>query len=344
MGRVNRKDVAELAGVAPSTVSNILNGRASALGILPSTADRVRAAAYELGYIPHAGARMLRAGTSQTLGLMLGGLPLRLRAPVLVDIVTTAIAQARQRSHVVLPFVNPGDTETDVNYIDRILADVDLAGVIGELSPRNLAAGARLHALDIPVVWMSLESPPMRPPGLAHVTIRQAPGVEEVIRQLWMEPGEEAAILVGPGARPERIDVALRAFDRETHVISTPTWLAHAGAEGFAVVRENYPRVRTVFCGDDLLAAGFLDAMREAGFAAPDDYSVMGFGGHESDSPTEQRITSVRWPLRELTEVAVELLVGHLMGDARLELSASAPVVRTVDCSALLGTTARLRR
>lgn len=341
---MNRKDVAERAGVAPSTVSNVLNGRASALGIRPSTADRVRAAAHELGYIPHAAARTLRAGAPHTLGLMLGHLPLRLRAPVLVDVVTTAIAQAQQRHHVVLPFVDPGGEGTDIEYVDRILSDVDLAGVIGELSPRNLVAGARFHALGVPVVWMSLESPRTHPPGLAHVAIRQAPGVEEAIHQLWMEPGEEAAILVGPGARPERIDAALRAFDRETHVISTPTWLARAGAEGFAVVRENHPRVRTVFCGDDHLATGFLHAMREADLSAPDDYSVMGFGGYESDGLTEQRISSVRWPLRELTEVAVELLVGHLTGGDRLELSSSAPVVRTVDSSALLGTTARLRR
>ncbi|TPQ18075.1 LacI family DNA-binding transcriptional regulator [Streptomyces sporangiiformans] len=57
-------DVARLAGVSRATVSYVLNN-ASAVRISEPTRRRVRQAAKELGYVPHAAARSLRAGHSR---------------------------------------------------------------------------------------------------------------------------------------------------------------------------------------------------------------------------------------------------------------------------------------
>ncbi|MFF0557861.1 LacI family DNA-binding transcriptional regulator [Streptomyces sp. NPDC004266] len=57
-------DVARLAGVSRATVSYVLNNT-SAVRISEPTRQRVREAAEELGYVPHAAARSLRAGHSR---------------------------------------------------------------------------------------------------------------------------------------------------------------------------------------------------------------------------------------------------------------------------------------
>lgn len=57
-------DVARLAGVSRATVSYVLNNT-SAVRISEPTRRRVREAAEELGYVPHAAARSLRAGHSR---------------------------------------------------------------------------------------------------------------------------------------------------------------------------------------------------------------------------------------------------------------------------------------
>ncbi|WP_020134979.1 LacI family DNA-binding transcriptional regulator [Streptomyces sp. 351MFTsu5.1] len=57
-------DVARLAGVSRATVSYVLNNT-SAVRISEPTRRRVHAAAKELGYVPHAAARSLRAGHSR---------------------------------------------------------------------------------------------------------------------------------------------------------------------------------------------------------------------------------------------------------------------------------------
>lgn len=64
--RVGIKDVAELAGVSISTVSNALNrpGRVS-----DELVERVRDASEQLGYVPLQAAQQLRVGRSGLLGM-----------------------------------------------------------------------------------------------------------------------------------------------------------------------------------------------------------------------------------------------------------------------------------
>ena len=62
------KDVAALANVSSSTVSNFLN-HPHLLG--EATRERVRAAIAELGFVPNESARQLRAGTGKLLAVSL---------------------------------------------------------------------------------------------------------------------------------------------------------------------------------------------------------------------------------------------------------------------------------
>ncbi|HEY9367181.1 LacI family DNA-binding transcriptional regulator [Streptomyces sp.] len=67
-------DVARLAGVSRATVSYVLNNT-SAVRISEPTRQRVREAAQELGYVPHAAARSLRAGHSRMVLLPTAHVP-----------------------------------------------------------------------------------------------------------------------------------------------------------------------------------------------------------------------------------------------------------------------------
>lgn len=67
-------DVARLAGVSRATVSYVLNN-SSAVRISEPTRRRVHEAARELGYVPHAAARSLRAGHSRTVLMPAPGFP-----------------------------------------------------------------------------------------------------------------------------------------------------------------------------------------------------------------------------------------------------------------------------
>ncbi|MFV0634088.1 LacI family DNA-binding transcriptional regulator, partial [Demequina sp.] len=64
---VSVREVARLAGVSVGTVSNVLNRPDQ---VKDATVERVREAIAELGYVPNAAARQLRAGQSTTVALV----------------------------------------------------------------------------------------------------------------------------------------------------------------------------------------------------------------------------------------------------------------------------------
>ena len=65
------RQVAEQAGVSPSTVSRVLNGKASEL-VSPETRAKVEAVAGALGYHPSAAARAMVTGRSNVVAIVCG--------------------------------------------------------------------------------------------------------------------------------------------------------------------------------------------------------------------------------------------------------------------------------
>lgn len=67
---VSLREIALRAGVSPTTVSFVLNGKAEEKRISKDVCQRVQQLAKELGYTPNPLARGLRTGQTQTIGLM----------------------------------------------------------------------------------------------------------------------------------------------------------------------------------------------------------------------------------------------------------------------------------
>jgi LacI family transcriptional regulator len=70
MKRVSLKDIAEMAGVSPSTVSLVLNGKAKEMRISDILAKNIQKLAKKAGYQPNQVAVSLRTGKSKILGLV----------------------------------------------------------------------------------------------------------------------------------------------------------------------------------------------------------------------------------------------------------------------------------
>jgi len=73
MSRVNLTTVAREAGVAVSTASLVLNGKAATVGLAEETIVRIRLTAERLGYTPNHNARSLRLRRSGMVGVILAG-------------------------------------------------------------------------------------------------------------------------------------------------------------------------------------------------------------------------------------------------------------------------------
>jgi len=65
-----------------------------------------------------------------------------------------------------------------------------------------------------------------------------------------------------------------------------------------------------VFCGDDVLAMGAIDACRDAGMAVPRDIGVIGFNNMAMAAWPAYNLTTIHQPVADIIVTAVELLLG----------------------------------
>ena len=94
------------------------------------------------------------------------------------------------------------------------------------------------------------------------------------------------------------------------------------------------PVPTAVFCFSDQMALGTLAACRDLGIRVPDDLSVVGFDDLASSRYLTPPLTTVRQPMREIGERAVNLLLAIID-------QADVPLQQTLEFSFMLrGSTA----
>jgi LacI family transcriptional regulator len=320
----------------------VLNGRATQLRISDETAQRVRRAAEELGYVPKASARTLRQGRSRVLGFLMDAIPESPYVPVMHSVLTAALRRTQERSHLLLATARPRNA-VDGSYIDAMTSDAELAGVVAETSEANESAAERLRLLDLPVVWMSKQTPSRFPAGLANVYADESTGVIEALSRVVLHEGQQVLVLNGPGVRTEREQAARELFPGRLHSVEAQSWLPTDGYAAAQAALHAVPRVGLVFACSDLLAIGAIQACVERGLDVPRDVSVVGFGGFDPERP-HGGLTTVRWPLRELATAAFDVLIDHLETWPRTDevWHRPAPIAAHLPSGLIPGTTALL--
>ncbi|SFB77458.1 LacI family DNA-binding transcriptional regulator [Tropicimonas isoalkanivorans] len=105
------RGIAQLTGFSNTTVSLVLNGRASDYNITDETRDLILAKAKELNYQPNIHARNLRSGRSDILGLMVP----TLRNPFFGELAEAFEAHARAERKLALIHVTRYDREEEIS-------------------------------------------------------------------------------------------------------------------------------------------------------------------------------------------------------------------------------------
>jgi DNA-binding LacI/PurR family transcriptional regulator len=102
---------------------------------------------------------------------------------------------------------------------------------------------------------------------------------------------------------------------------------------------EGGSRPDAVICANDLMALGAIDAARDRfGLTLPDDLSIVGFDGVGPAAWPSYQLTTIRQPVRRMTEAAVSMLM------ERVEAPALPPEVRSFAGTFIEGSSARVRR
>ena len=322
-------DVARLAGVSQSAVSRCFRPGNS---LSAEKRKVILKAAAKLGYEPNVFASSLITKRSNLVAVLISNLTNLYYPQVLAELTQKLDEQGIR----VLLFAlqNEGDAGEVLSQIWRYRVDGAIAAA--RLTPEQLALFERHH---VPVVLYNRYAENDAVPSVFCDSV----GGERMLVDRLIEAGHKRfAILSGPSdsyVGNQRVEGALlrlahHGFEAEVF----PGRFDHeSGADGLRAAMAMKKRPDALICANDLMAIGAVDAARdEFGLSIPDDLSIVGFDGVGPAAWPSYRLTTIRQPVRRMTEAAVTMLLERI---ANPELP---PEVRSFSGALIEGRSARL--
>ena len=309
--RVTSHDIARAAKVSQPTVSRALRGDPR---VAAATAELIRETAERLGYQPHAAARSLITSRSDTAGIVVSDLNNPFY-PELVQALHERLEELGQRP---------------ILFTERT----------GEMDSQRVAAMMRAGVIDGVILASATIDEQTRAlladaPGQIVLVVREVPGWEgdAVVADNRGGAATAAELLISLGHK--RIAMIPGAADTSTAQERGQSFQAtieaaglsllppapgggafsyEAGREACATLVRGEQPPTAIFCANDVIALGALDAARQLGVPVPEMLSIIGFDDMALAAWSSFRLTTVHQPLREMAGRAAERLVERIDG------------------------------
>jgi LacI family transcriptional regulator len=306
---VGIKDVALHAGVSVGTVSNALNRPHL---VSPETRHLVESAIASLGYIRSESARQLRAGHSRVMALLV----LDSRNPFFLDIAAGAEQVAREHGLMVM-LCSSGQNQGEEEAYLAHFAQQKVLGVLLSPLDGNQVDTSMLRRGGVPAVLVD------RGAGLdesCSVSVDDVLGGELATGHLLERGHRSIAFVGGPTALRQvenRVTGARNAVESAgldpgtLSVLETRRLDIPAGQDAAQRLLGLASRPTAVFCANDLLALGVLQALFGMGVRVPDDIAIVGYDDIEFAGAAAVPITSVRQPAFQIGRTSAEMLLAE---------------------------------
>ena len=328
--RATSYDVARRAGVAQSTVSRCFQ---EGSGISPETRRRVLKAAEQLGYTPNALARSLITQRSDLVGVIIARYTLRAN-PDVIHAIGESLSAAGKRVMLVT-------VESDYPSFDdlRGVLDYPLEGLISCVLITD-ADLAELRRRRVPAVFYNRDLGP----ATADCVTADHSGATANLASTLHTAGHRRFLCVGgprdafvSHQRVQGFVSGLRALRVKGTPILETDYSYEQGRAAFLRHLAASPRPDAVFCANDQIAMGVLDACRhDLRLQVPRDISIIGFDDvAEAGRPSYELTTFFQDPIR-MARQAIELLL------RRLAEPGGAPIRSVVPASFVRRGSARL--
>jgi LacI family transcriptional regulator len=293
------------------TVSRVINGSGYTS---PESRARVNRAIAELGYMPNVLARQLRSSRTKTLALVLTDIA----NPFFTTIARGVEDAARAQGYAVM-FCNTDESvEEELEYV-RVLIQRRVDGVL--LVPATDTSGSlellRKHGLPVVVLDRHL-----RAGAVDEVRGDSEGGAYLAVRHLLELGHRRIAVLAGPESVSTSADrvtgyrwALLEAgVDPGAQQIIFGEYTEASGYEMTGRVLGIADRPTAIFAGNNFIAFGAIQRLREAGLEIPDDMSIVVF----DDLPQGWIIpflTVISQPAYEIGKQAAELMLERLASE-----------------------------
>jgi LacI family transcriptional regulator len=308
------QDVAKRAGVAAITASRVVNSSGYAS---QEVRERVLQAAAELGYVPNTLARSLRSRRSDTLALVLTDIT----NPFFTTVARGVEDAASDAGYMVI-FCNTDESEEEERKYINVLLQKRVDGILLVPARDGLQSLRAAREQRIPIVVLDRRLPDGEQTGRADVVRCDSRGGAYDLTRLLLNLGHRRiALLNGPGAVSTAADRAAGFHDaldeaglRAGAAVLSGSFTQVSGAEMARQALQRNPQPTALIAGNNFIAIGALNALRELGLRVPEDIALAGFDDLPPALVTFPFLTVASQPAYAMGQAATRLLLERLNG------------------------------
>jgi len=317
--KVTIRDIADVVGVHHSTVSRALSP-VKRDKISPEVVQKIERTAKKLGYYPNLVASSLKQNRSFAVGVLIPDLMNPVFPPIIRGIQDTAEAAG-------YTVITANTDDEDVKERDALMMmrGRSIEGMIFATARRHDPIVEECIESDIPFVLVNRT---VDRQDVNAVVIDEDYGIRSVLDHLIALKHQRIAHIAGPQNtstgyhRAKALSDYLRMHDLPTDLVeSTNRFTIEEGRRAIRRLLARDNRFTAVVAGNDLLALGCMDALRDMGVLVPENVSVVGYDDILFLDRMSPALTTVAVPKYEMGSQATKTLLAMLGGKG------SAPVI-----------------
>lgn len=322
--KVTIRDIARLAGVSVTTVSQILNGKGERFS--EKTRDKIFKLRDEYGYVPDFNARSLILRQSSS---MIGVLVPNISSPFFGTFVEGVQDVAQHERMIPLIFSADRNAELEQNYLSQMLERSIDGLIIASATMTTDTIERIIGARDVPYILFDQN---YAQEGTRVLTDDYRGGA--LAAQHLVDLGHRKIAILEPNELSENFTQRLTGFQECLQKNHIDLDVTHNVIKAALSRRGGYAAATAVigtgataaFAGNDDMAIGLMRGLKEQGIKVPDQVSVMGYDDIYLDEYVSPQLTTIRQPIMDLGIGAAKMLLNKIRSDQEQEQIQRFPV------------------
>ncbi len=316
MKKVSIKDIAKQAGVAPSTVSFVISGKAKEMRISDALAEKIKTLAEKIGYYPHQTAVSLRTGKSKIIGLIVEDISNLFFATLAKTIEDKAYSLGYR-----IVYCSTENDDVKGNELIKMLLHQQVDGFLITPSKGMEKQIAELLKRHKPVVLMDRFLSDIEVP---YVLVDNYGGVKAGVEHLLKKGYSKIAFVT---VELDQIQMHQRENGyRETLKLHGLIYsenlilkLPYEQSKDISIkqistfIKEN-KQIDGLFFATNYLGIYGLESIAFLDLSIPQDIAVVCFDDHDIFRIFKPGITIIEQPIEEIAKTSIEILINTIEG------------------------------